>query len=89
MTFRVGQKVVCVDDGPNANGLIPSVRTGETFTVATIDPTIRFGAYGVQLVERAARAPTYVFRADRFRAVHETNISIFTAMLDKTPERVG
>lgn len=81
--FYVGQKVVCVD-GANSNG---ALRTGETYTVLEKSPcavcvrvdawaNTRDGGNGWDMV--------------RFRPVVErkTDISIFTAMLNPSKQRV-
>jgi hypothetical protein len=94
MTFRVGQKVVCVDDaGTDETGRIELVR-GTIYTVrwqgfhwSDYYPE---PLYCVRL-EEVWRKDEWVgddnedcpFRASRFRPLIETDISIFTAMLPK------
>ena len=90
MNFRVGQKVVCVDDCKDLFGQPSGLRVGTVYTVRGIDrdeKSISFnGAPGVYLIgifrERmSGRERSY--RAIRFRPVVEkkTDISIFTEML--------
>lgn len=90
MAFYVGQKVVCVDDSPNPEGMPLLLKNGEYYTIkatASCD-----GIYGVQLIE--TYAPKTVFRAPyfnsaRFRPVvgKKTDIGIFTAMLTPKHQR--
>lgn len=86
MAFRVGQKVVCVRAAGNH-----MLSEGQVYTVSGI-ATHRDGRPSVFLAEVVHDwTPHIPFYADRFRHIVEkkTDISIFTAMLDKTPERVG
>lgn len=85
MTFRVGQKVVCVDASD-----APMLRLNSIYTVVGIlsDPW----GEGLQVNETSPAAYGddwwTGFRAERFRPIVErkTGISIFTKML--TPEGV-
>ena len=89
MTFRVGQKVVCMD-ATNTNTLgTPELVKGRIYTLASVylglvtlvEPTLPVMGF---------QRPAYIeFRESRFRPVVErkTDISIFTAML--TPKNVG
>jgi hypothetical protein len=88
--FRVGQKVVCVDNTtPNATGRIPNpdLKKGEIYTIA--------GVYngwtgpGVTLVELKAREPHIGFHAFRFRPIVErkTDISVFHEILRKATKQ--
>lgn len=75
MTFRVGQKVVCVDAMPCTTTLVENA----IYTVDRIYPL------GIVVVEIPAPGNNgFFFR--RFRPVVErkTDISIFTEMLTKT-----
>lgn len=94
MSFRVGQKVVCVDDDPHGdNGIFPT--KGKIYTIAWSGQW-RHPAYGdtnpcVHLVEIKRPASKQIFcvvpyLASRFRPVAErkTDISIFKAMLKDT-----
>ena len=77
--FRVGQKVVCVDDAPwETTGLPVPVRKKGIYTIQELS-RIRSGL-GVKLEEVDRRTYGY-FRAARFRPVVTTDISIFEAML--------
>jgi len=84
MNFRVGQKIVCVDNSVDYGctwqpGECPQI--GEVYTVE------RIGFYfspSVQLVELPRTCPVHKwFRQSRFRPIVErkTDISIFTKML--------
>ncbi len=103
MNFRVGQKVVCVDDsvvvGFPKGGML---MRGHVYTVRQIGTTVR-GEVGVHLNEvRLTSEPGCVgivsgkpyidafYRAARFRPAVErkTDISIFTAILNRRPETV-
>lgn len=88
MTFRVGQKVVCVDAtryGPNSSML----REGAVYTIASVDGHEDFhGEYGVLLVEvtpTPAQGWREGFRASRFRPIVErkTDISFAHEILRK------
>ena len=93
MSFRVGQKVVCVN-ATVSNSFefwgydVPEV--GRVYTVTGIIP----GAYGKYLAVLLAEIrngskhyPDIGYRLDRFRPLveHKTDISVFTEML--TPKR--
>ncbi len=71
MTFRVGQKVVCVDDGLGLTGaLIPECglpTPGRIYTVAQVGKCGR-GTPGVNIVELMHPIPCG-WRATRFRPV--------------------
>lgn len=99
MAFRVGQKVVCIDDENFARLDIVSdlPRKGRVYTVAWYGcrPT-DLGVPGVFLRElKSGICPTHkvtvAWRATRFRPVVErkTDISIFTAMLSPSRETVS
>lgn len=84
MTFRVGQKVICVDASPNPEGESLSLKMGATYTIKAVAKL--WSTYGVQVFEAVApetrmRAP--FFNATRFRPIVEqkTDISVFTRML--------
>lgn len=89
MTFRVGQRVVCVDDGPHRDGTPSALRGGAIYTVHKCFQH-RLGI-GVLLVEVDLPRRFAGFYATRFRPAVErkTDISIFTAMLTPSPERVS
>ncbi len=89
MTFRVGQKVVCVDDSLSVCGVHPIVTRGTVYTVAAVRPfTGAIILAEVPYPHAAIKAGhTDWWKASRFSAVERpTDISIFTKML--TPERV-
>lgn len=87
MAFRVGQKVVCIwDDWSCLNGpedvSLPKPRKGEVYTITDIcDPLVAEGPC-LKLAEMKSHCR---FAARRFRPVHDTDISIFTKMLEPEP----
>jgi hypothetical protein len=94
--FHVGQRVVCVATGPWKATLELGYKTpvrGEVYTVREVyvdsgdEVTV-----GVRLVEIVNPATYYGYEvgwyAGEFRPVKTTDISIFLAMLQKTPEEV-
>jgi hypothetical protein len=105
MNFRVGQKVVCMDAAPHAKYSPWKVRLGASmdglkdraiYTVRAVNlyrgqPCIYLAEIARSLDPNIPEAGEPGYSPKRFRPVVErkTDISIFTAMLDKTPERVG
>jgi hypothetical protein len=99
MTFRVGQKVVCVDADSGRGGWLrgEELHNNRVYTIASIGIDPSDGESVVELIEvrrlRTHRAPDgwdfSGYAARRFRPIVErkTDISIFTAML--TPEKIG
>lgn len=80
--FKVGQKVVCVDDGPSLIGLPCSAVKGEVYTVSGngIGPYSKLPT--VTLVEVAPNPLSNgTFRASRFRPVQETGMEMLRAIL--------
>ena len=73
MAFRVGQKVVCVDDRPRAYRENPLV-LGGIYTIAGL-PIEPSGEIGVFLVEVESSAP-FGFYPDRFRPIVEKKTDI-------------
>ena len=91
--FYVGQKVVCVDDGPSGfTGRANRVLTkGQIYTVSKSWEHAYRGAPVVLLAEVDPDKPYHeCFSAARFRPVvdRKTDISIFTAMLNTKPVEV-
>lgn len=88
--FRVGQKVVCVDDSPRFTQTC-AVKVGRIYTITGIYKE----GLGVQVAEIKPTCARLGFFADRFRPVQErpTSIAVFRAILDdvnaKKKERVG
>lgn len=95
MTFRVGQKVVCVDGSDHASyecegTIMPIEKQIYTIRETIIGP--RCGTQHVRLVEILNTSRLTVedgygepwFRCSRFRAIVErkTDISVFTSMLN-------
>lgn len=90
MTFHVGQMVVCVDDRQDGRiGNEPWPVLKNVYTIS--DFRVLDDGLGV----RVSELPTPLeddrvypwFKAERFRPVAKTDISIFTALLHPTPER--
>lgn len=89
--FRVGQKVVCVDDGLGILGNIPVNGlpiVGEIYTISNIGTT-QYGGLGVNVIECEHDQPAG-WRASRFRPIVErkTDIAIFTEMLNGAPHKI-
>lgn len=90
MTFRVGQRVVCVDDKDSELVL------GRVYTIVNIlyhrcRWRGRTGDWAaVQLHEARAEFPFFGFCSERFKPIEErkTDISVFTAMLTGVSETV-
>lgn len=85
MTFRVGQKVVCVDASAIQKAV--PLNEGAVYTIRTIIPlrsSVRgCGIYLVEIVNLLELGLEVGYFSDRFRPAVErkTDISIFTAML--------
>jgi hypothetical protein len=85
--FRVGQKVVCVNDSMSAYGVTSPLKKGSVYTVSDVmfgtswrGPDTGLILVGVPCVAQFVRG----YSASRFRPVVErkTDISIFKAMLN-------
>lgn len=97
--FRIGQKVVCVDNSPHGdyNPFEPDERpqVGEVYTVRRILPDESTGGDVLWLDEicrneisiRQWNDPNLGYGAYRFKPVKETDISIFTAMLNPVTKK--
>lgn len=86
MTFRVGQEVVCVrGDGDSwiddCGGVCPGPEKNEVLKIVWI--TYVDGEMGLCFAEYPNDYDGFV--ATAFRPVVKTDISIFTAMLDRAP----
>lgn len=85
MTFHVGQKIVCVDDGPSKwSGMCgKSVKRGRIYTVLRMMDYHDGAGERLYLIEAAPSGCHDGFNPDRFRPIVEkkTDISLFTAML--------
>ena len=83
MTFRVNQKVVCVD----AHGSFGKLRDGQIYTVS--DMGMFIGFYLIDLAEVETEVP-HAWFPRRFRPLVEskTDISIFTKMLTDVKDKV-
>jgi hypothetical protein len=102
VTFRVGQKVVCVDD-KNLPGRRPwrpedRIRVNAIYTVRDVlvfggEPSLRLVEHTRPNTWLSGPCPDLPYLARRFRPVVErkTDISIFTEILNGTrvPERHG
>jgi hypothetical protein len=87
--FRIGQKVVCVDDGPSAFGGEPTnVKKGCVYTISYFGLDADWPC--VLLAELNPPGFKAWYNAQRFRPVVErkTDISIFTAMLNPSRKKV-
>lgn len=86
MAFYVGQKVVCVDDGPSRFTSLPTnVKRGEIYTITKVWVHSFRSVPVVLLAEVEPDLPRHeCFDGARFRPVveREYDISIFTAMLN-------
>jgi hypothetical protein len=85
MAFRVGQKVVCIDNGMGAMDASPYLQKGDVYTVTAS----RIDLVGWPVIGLAG--VRYQWSAERFRPIVErkTDISIFTAMLNPSLEDVA
>jgi hypothetical protein len=90
MTFRVGQKVVCVKEPHKANPRVTQPVVGKVYTVRQTYLSWPDSKPGIVLDEiqngiHRASGQEYGFYASRFRPVVErkTDISIFTEILRK------
>jgi len=98
MTFRVGQKVVCVDDRPDWHSRTKFFERGHIYTISDLKMNSQFitgprsygAGSGIRFVEVAEPHEYAWFDARRFRPAVErkTDISIFTAMLNPSEKRV-
>lgn len=92
--FRVGQKVVCVDDGPSYWGDAVPLLKNQVYTISGFrQPDYEGGDIGIYLVEVQVHEDEYYtdsFLPSRFRPVVDrpTDISIFTRMLTDADEKV-
>lgn len=98
MTFRVGQKVVCVEnqfEDPYPGDIVP-VR-GEVYTIRALEPGCENPSETYVLLEEIVNPPNYFVQggygelswdAEAFRPVKTTSIAIFRAMLVSPPKVV-
>lgn len=90
MTFRVGQKVVCVD-AKDSELVLGKVYTIEHIRYHVCRWRGRTGDWAaVQLFEARAEFPFFGFCSERFKPIEkrQTDISVFTAMLTGVTETV-
>lgn len=83
MAFHVGQKVVCIcDPVPQPDCPYPIFKKGEIYTVALLEEE-----YGYVFITVRELHPRVTGEASGFRPVveRETDISVFKAMLNKSP----
>lgn len=90
MTFRIGQKVVCVDASPYycTPRVSTSLRLNAVYTIRALHDLYGITCVSVEEIEGGIE---HAFAATRFRPVvtRKTDISIFTKLLTPTePERV-
>lgn len=97
MTFRIKQKVVCVDGRPGIDGIPVPFKKGDILTICRMQPFPEFGKIGLSFEEVddlprrrwGSIVLTGNYDSERFRPVVDTDISIFTAMLQPTPAKVN
>lgn len=86
--FVVGQKVVCVSDEPDPVhdplNETADLKIGGIYEISQMVPN-----HGTIFVSLNECGPEYYYSYDCFRPLHETDISIFTAMLAPVTEKVG
>lgn len=88
--FHVGQRVVCINDANPRLFPFMGVSRGCVYTIRGIDDgSGELGLFleEVKLPVPSGRKTEASFDATRFRPVKETDISIFTAMLNPTPTK--
>lgn len=96
MSFHIGQKVVCVNAAQRRDswGKLPeSLVRGAIYTIRDVYESHLPPAIGVRLEEiQGPFCPFWReeigFHAIRFRPVRETNIDVFTKMLEQQPAPV-
>ena len=74
MTFRVGMKVVCVDDSPSWKGAETNLREGKIYTITGFGCVDVDGELGIEVAEVALHRDEHHyphFRASRFRPAVE------------------
>lgn len=93
--FEIGQQVVCVDDGddpfnPSGSWKGDAPVKGAVYTIKDMGTHVWYGHVCLGFVEiiNGGEAHEGRYNARRFRPLRKTDISIFTAMLTKTPETV-
>jgi len=88
--FHVGQMVVCVDDSPARDGVAVPLVARNVYEITKIFPALHardeMGFYLLGVPPMPSRkflgAPIHSsYRANRFRPVAKTDISIFQSML--------
>lgn len=84
MTFRVGQKVTCIDDAPMRNGcgdVMPlRLIRGSSYTIRSIHTEPHIEGYGVRLEELLNPSIVWAdggerewsYQSERFKAVEKT-----------------
>ena len=89
MTFRIGQKVVCIDDGPCFDGSPYPIKKGEIYTIKQIgDCSPSTSCIGFSFVERGLHLGIWMWCQTRFRPIVErkTDISVFTDLLNPSKQ---
>lgn len=95
--FRVGMKVVCIDDRPPFWDARRLLRRGSTYEIAFISDGYSDGGIGLHLhevatgIQRSDGSGEQGFSPPRFRPVvsRPTSIEIFTKLLTPARERVS
>lgn len=94
MSFHIGQRVVCVDTIPTTDPSCPCPEMAhrlQKYRVYTVvGAFVKGNVPSIQLAEVRSIFDRELngdlgFRACRFRPVRETNIDVFTKMLEKEP----
>lgn len=100
--FRIGQSIQCVDVAPRPYSdktMTELLTLNAIYTVREIDTrTVPYVGVATLLLNEIAMPPEYTkefgrqepgFASDRFRPLiaHETDISVFKALLNSTPAR--
>jgi len=97
MSFHIGQKVMFIGKGKYGKvlGIYPDIIVPKYREIYHVRELTEIGAPGIRLIEirngeyhflEAFAEPAW--QRKEFTPVKETDISIFTAMLNKTPELV-
>lgn len=89
MSFHVGQRVVCIDDGPGLNPIGPLCK-GQIYTIRGFSNDPRDPELGVYLEEILNLHPFHGveinYRASRFRPVIERSTETGMAILRKVAD---
>lgn len=89
MTFRVGQKVVCVDAGADFTGQATNLVQDQIYEIENVVATLTM--IGLVVAGAYSWHETRAYRATRFRPIAErkTDISFAHEILRKTSRKAG